>query len=61
MMNDLNDSPISAKDISVLTKRDPVLSRVYKFTQEGWPGECDIPLKPFEQRKSELSLHKMDV
>ena len=56
MMNDLNDSPISAKDISDLTKRDPVLSRVYKFTQEGWPGTCDDEqLKPFEHRKSEFS------
>ena len=55
MMENMNDSPVSAKDIASRTKRDPVLSRVYQFTQEGWPATCGDDLKLYEVRKSELT------
>ena len=33
MMENMDDSPVSAKDIASQTKHDPVLPRVYQFTQ----------------------------
>ena len=55
MIEELNESPVSAKAVAEWTKRDPVLSKVYKFTQEGWPSDSDETLKPYEQRQLELS------
>ena len=47
--------PIFGKDIASWTKRDPVLSRVYQFTQEGWPATFGDDLKLYEVRKTELT------
>ena len=49
MIKELDESPVSAKAVAEWTKRDPVLSKVYKFTQEGWPSDCDETLKPYRQ------------
>ncbi len=38
MIENLDNSPISAHDIASRTKRNPVLSQVYRFVQEGWPS-----------------------
>ena len=38
------------------TRQDPVLSRVYDYVKEGWPGtEAETAVKPFADRKTELS------
>ena len=42
MMENMDDSLVSAKDIASRTKRDPVSSQVYQFTQEGWPATCGM-------------------
>ncbi len=56
LMENLNDSPVSAKEIAAKTKRDPVMSKVYRFTHNGWPNRCAEELKPYELRKNELSV-----
>ena len=33
----LNQTPIKASDIHQATAKDPVLSKVYSFTMQGWP------------------------
>ena len=55
VMENVDDSPVSAKDIASRTKRNPVLSQVYQFTQEGWPATCGDDLKPYKVCKSELT------
>ena len=42
----LADSPVTAKDIRVLTSRDKQLSRVLQYVQQGWPSEGDEELEP---------------
>ena len=55
MMENLDNSPISSHDIAVRTKRDPLMSQVYRYIQEGWPTTYDEELKPYAVRKEELS------
>ena len=39
--------------------RDPVLSRIKQFVQQGWPSVVeDIKLQPYFTRKNELSVHE---
>lgn len=55
MLENMDNSPVSVKDIARRMKCDPVLSRVYQFTQEGWPATCGDDLKPYEVWKMELT------
>ena len=49
--------PLNAKQIAEWTEKDPVLSKVKKWLTEGWPEkECEEELRPYRQRKDELSL-----
>ena len=43
----LENSPVTAHDIQVWTRRDPELARVLQYIWQGWPEEVDtesIPL-----------------
>ena len=55
----LENSPVTADRIRVGTRRDPVLSQIIQFLQQGWPRSTgDNPqLKPFFAKKDELSLY----
>ncbi|XP_062614634.1 uncharacterized protein K02A2.6-like [Saccostrea cucullata] len=51
--------PISSQEIAMATRRDPILSRVYDFTLNGWPAHVeDSDLQPFFDRRNELTLEK---
>ena len=53
-MEDLEESPVTATQIKMWTRRDPLLSRVSRYFHEGWPDQCDDQLKPYWSRKTEL-------
>ena len=55
MMENMDDSPVSAKDIASRMKCDHVLSQEYQFTNEGLPATCGDHLKPYEVCKTELT------
>ena len=38
-MHQLEALPLSAKQLKDATTRDPQLSMVFRYTQEGWPAE----------------------
>ena len=48
--------PVTATEIQVETRRDPVLSRVVTYVQSGWPAAVPTDLKPFKSREMELGL-----
>ena len=52
--------PLTAVKIKQQTDRDPILCKVKRYTQQGWPEQLKsqeaAELKPFFHRKSELSL-----
>lgn len=61
MMENMDDSPVSAKDIARWTKCDAVLSTVYQFTQECWSATCGDDLKPYKVRKKRNLPNKTNV
>ena len=55
----IDELPISAAGISQVTKREPVLAQVLKYTLTGWPNYVtDEELKPYFTRKHELSTEQ---
>ena len=47
--------PITAESIHEWTRKDPILSRVYKYIQTGWPDKCSKEFEPFSNCKLEFS------
>ena len=47
--------PVSASTVKNATQRHPLLSRVYRYTNTGWPDNIPDNLKPFFTRRMELS------
>ena len=58
LLDHLKDSPVTATDIRVWTRKDPTLSKVVEFVQRGWPNSTEEKLKLFFSRKDELSVLK---
>ena len=57
-MQYMDMSPVTASDIRRETARDPVLSQVFLRTRDGFQQhEDNEQLKPYIQRKDELSIH----
>jgi hypothetical protein len=48
--------PITSSEIAKATRIDTVLSKVYHYTQSGWPEQLDEAVKPYHQRKHELMV-----
>lgn len=48
--------PVDAAQLRVATQTDPVLSKVLLYTQKGWPEAVDADLKPYFNRRSELTI-----
>ena len=55
MVEKLDEAPVTAKQVT-LTRRDPVMAKVYHYIQNGWPMRVDEPaLNPYWTRRLELS------
>ena len=48
--------PLSAQQLKEATLKDPQLSKVMRYTQEGWPREVPTDLKAYHQWKAELGV-----
>ena len=55
-MSALQSSPVTANQIRQWTTRDPILAKVRDFILNGWRDTSENILKPFQQRKNELSV-----
>lgn len=52
----VDELPVSAKDISEQTRKDPIMSRVYHYVINGWPNHSDDPdIVEYWKRRDELS------
>ena len=56
LLESLQVTPVTARQVKQWTARDPVLSRVLQFTLQGWPSSVDDYLIPYFRRKDELSV-----
>ena len=48
--------PVTSAQLAKATSNDPVLSKVVRFTRQGWPQTVSETLKPCFNRKTELSI-----
>lgn len=55
-INMLQSLPVTAKDVRSWTARGPTLAKVHTMFSSGWKDGTDPSLKPFTQRRDELSL-----
>lgn len=52
----IDGSPVTLKQIATITRRDPILSNVYQLLQKGWAGAYkEETLKPYYSRWNELN------
>ena len=61
LMDMLQSTPVSAQQIKHWTDCDPIMSAVRSFVLKGWPDKMTDPkpeeIKPYVNRKPELSIH----
>ena len=50
--------PVTAEQVTVATKKDPLLSQMYCYTQSGWPTKVYDVLLPDWNRRTELSFQR---
>ena len=50
--------PVTAEQVATATKKDPLLSQVYRYTQSGWPTEVDDVLLAHWNHRTELSIER---
>ena len=48
--------PLASGQLKQATGTDPILSKVLMFTRNGWPVQVSETLKPYWNRRLELSL-----
>ena len=57
LLEQLDHTPVNSRHIREWARRDPILSRVYQFTLNGWPNYTpDAELHPYLSRKAELTI-----
>lgn len=56
MIENLQDTPITAAQIKEWTMQNPQLARVLQFIHHGWPNNCDADLQPFWSQRTELTV-----
>ena len=54
----LSESPVTADNIRVWTRRDKTMVRVFQYIQQGWSTEGDTELEPYSSRRLELSSYE---
>ena len=55
-MGQLEALPLTAKQLALATSTDSILSKVFRYTQTGWPSSVPHELKPYFNRKHELTI-----
>ena len=58
LINTFGCSPVTFKDIAEETKKDKLLMEIMHYIRTSWPNEHSLELKPFFNRKLELSIQQ---
>ena len=56
LLDTLDASPVDAQKVRKWTNREPVLAKVMRYVQDGWPSSVEEELKGYAVHKDELSL-----
>ena len=57
MVENLDNAPITAKEIARWTQRDPLMSTVVRYILDGWPDSPTDELRPYWTKRLELTTH----
>ena len=57
-MSQIDVLPLGVQQLKQATQSDPVLNRVFLFTQKGWPQEIEPELRPYYHRRNELTVEQ---
>ena len=52
----LDSIPITNADLRQATRKDPLLSKVYRYTLHRWPTKVDEELRPYFARRLEITV-----
>ena len=55
-ISQIESLPVTSKNVQQATKKDPILSKVLRYTQDGWPAQVSEELKPYHSKKDEISI-----
>ncbi len=55
-LHQIETLPVSGQQVRNATLKDPQLSKVLRYTREGWPSEVLPELQPYHQRRFELGM-----
>jgi hypothetical protein len=55
-LTQIDSLPVTHQQIQLATQRDPVLSKVLTYTRHHWPDDIPEELKPYSNRRDELTL-----
>lgn len=47
---------VTAAQLGRATVKNPVLSKVLRYTKQGWPSDISPELRPFERQRNELTI-----
>ena len=50
--------PVNVRQLRAATRSDRTLSKVFRYTQSGWPHQIPQKLKPFADRRNELTVEE---
>ena len=56
IMECLEISPVTVKQIKFWTDQDPILATIWRFVKQGWPKSVQPEFRPYHSRKLELSI-----
>ena len=54
-LGQIQSLPVTSSEVARATRRDPTLSKVLLYTQQGWPAQLPVEMQPFESRRNELT------
>ena len=55
-LGQIQSLPVTSSEVARATKRDPTLSKVLLYTQQGWPAQLPVEIQPFATRRNELTV-----
>ena len=56
VMRPIEALPVTAVELRAATRCDPLLSKVLQYTKRGWPSKVPEALKPYHNRREQLTL-----
>ena len=55
-LQQIHSLPVTATKLAIATRRDKLLSQVYRFVTKGWPAKVDSSLTNFHSKRAELTV-----